>query len=82
VVETHRLSAKHQRGSFHETESSQTFLKHAVPDFAEKILFVSFQQNKPVGLFSNTAYEYALHSAFQLKTQKIGRPKLIKICKL
>jgi len=35
MVEAHRRSAKHQRGSFHETESSQTFVKHAVPDFAE-----------------------------------------------
>jgi len=26
MVEVHRRSAKHQRGSFHETESNQTFL--------------------------------------------------------
>ena len=51
VVEAHRRSAKHQLGSFHETESRQTFLKHAVPDFADKLLSVSFQQNKPIGLF-------------------------------
>jgi len=70
MVETHRCSAKHH---LHETESSQTFLKHAIPDFADKLLFVSFQQNKPIGLFSNTVYEYALYSAFQLKTQKIDR---------
>jgi len=30
LLETHRRSAKHQRGLFHETESSQTFLKHAI----------------------------------------------------
>jgi len=29
MVEAHRRSAKYQRGSFHETESSQTFLTHA-----------------------------------------------------
>jgi len=40
MVEANHRSAKHQRGSFHETESSQTFLKHAVPDFADKLLFV------------------------------------------
>jgi len=55
MVEAHCRNAKHQRGSFHETESSQTFLKHAILDFADKLLFVSFQSNKPVGLFSNTA---------------------------
>ena len=63
--------------SFHETESSQTFLKHAIPDFADKLFFVSFQQNKPTGLLSNTAYEYALYSAFQLKTQKIDKDKIL-----
>jgi len=35
MVEAHRCSAKHQGDSFHETESSQTFLKYAVPDFAD-----------------------------------------------
>jgi len=44
---------------------------HAIPDFADKLLFVSFQQNKPIGLFSTTVYEYALHSKFQVKTHKI-----------
>jgi len=48
IVEARRRSAKHQRGSFHETESSQTFLTHAIPDLADKLLFVSFQQNKPI----------------------------------
>jgi len=43
-------------------------LKHAIPDFADKLLLVSFQQNKHIGLFSNTVYEYALHSAFEVKT--------------
>jgi len=75
VVEAHRRSAKYQRGSFHETESSQTFLTHAIPDFADKLLFVSFQQSKPIDLFSNAVYEYALYSAFQLKTQEIDRSK-------
>jgi len=70
MVEAHRHSAKHQRGSFHETESSQTFLKYAVPDITYKLLFVSFPQNKPIGLFSNTVHEYILYSAFQLKTQE------------
>jgi len=56
-------------------ESSQTFLKHAIPDFADKLRFVSFQQNKLIGLFSNIVDEYALHYAFQLKTQKIDRSR-------
>jgi len=77
MVETHRHSAKHQRGSFHEIESSQTFLKHAtgIQDLADKLLFVSFQQKKPMGLFSNTVYEYASFCTFQLKKQKIDRSK-------
>jgi len=53
MVEAHRRSVKHQQGSFHETESSQTFVKHTTADFTDKQLFVSFQQNKPIGLFSN-----------------------------
>ena len=36
-----------------------------------------FQQNKPIGLFSDTVYEYALNSTFRLKTQKIGRLKFV-----
>jgi len=75
MVEAHYHSEKHQQGSFHETESSQTFLKHATPDFADKLLFVSFKQNKHTGLFSNTVYEYALYTAFQLKMQEIDRSK-------
>jgi len=57
MVEAHRRSAKHKQSSFHETESSQTFLKHAKPDFADELLFVSFQQNKLISLFSNTVYQ-------------------------
>ena len=75
-LEAHRCSAKHQRGSFHETESSHIFLKHAAPDLADKLFFVSFQQNNPIGLFSNTICEYTLYSAFQLKTQKLDRSKV------
>jgi len=30
MVEAHRRSTKHQRGTFHQTEGSQTFSKHAV----------------------------------------------------
>jgi len=36
MVEAHSRSAKHQRVSFHENESSQTFAKHATTDFAHK----------------------------------------------
>jgi len=43
---------------------ARKFLKHAIPDFANKLLFVSF-------LSTNTVYEYALYSTFQLKTQEI-----------
>jgi len=75
MVKAHCRSAKHQRSSFHETENSQTFLKHAIPDLADKLLFLLFQENIPIGLFSNTVHEYILHSAFQLQTQKIYRPK-------
>ena len=66
-MEAYRRTAKHQRGSFHETENSQTFLKDAIPHFADKRLFVSFQQNRLIGLFSNIVYEYDLRSAFQPK---------------
>jgi len=51
MVEAYWHSAKHQRDLFHENESSQAFLKHAIPDFADKLLFVSFQQNKPIAHF-------------------------------
>jgi len=80
MVEAHRCSAKHHRGLFHETESSKTFLKHAIPDFADKLLLVLFQQKWPIGFFPDTVYKYALYSAFQLKMQKIDveiLPKLV-----
>ena len=44
MVETNYRIAKHQRGSFHETESSQTFVKHAIPDFAATFCFISTEQ--------------------------------------
>ena len=45
MVEAHRRSAKHQRGSFHENESSQKIFKHAIPDFADKLLcYISTEQ--------------------------------------
>jgi len=78
IVRKYRRGAKHQRGSFHETESSQTSLKHAIPDFADSLFFVSFQQNKdfePIGLISKFVYEHVLYSALQLKTQEIDRSK-------
>jgi len=75
MVEAHCFSAKQQRGLFHGTESSQTFFKHGISDFPDKLLFVSFRQNKPISLFSNAVYEHALHSALQQKTQKIDRSK-------
>jgi len=42
IVEAHRHSAKHQQSSFHEIEN-RTLLKHAVLDFADKLLFVPLQ---------------------------------------
>jgi len=44
MVEAHHHSAEHQQGSFHKTENCQTVLKYAVPNFGDKLLFVSFQQ--------------------------------------
>jgi len=77
-VESHRRSAKHQRNSFREAESKQTFLKDLCTRFCRQAIFVSFQQNKdfyPIGLIFNTLYEYALYSAFQLQAQEIDRSK-------
>ena len=75
----HCNGARHQQGSFHETESSQTSLKHAIADMhiGYLLFHFKFQQNKPIGLFSDTVYEYALNSTFRLKTQKIGRLKFV-----
>ena len=49
MVDTHCRIAKHQRGSFHETESSQTFFKHAIPDFCSYFLF-HFNRTKILNL--------------------------------
>jgi len=52
MVEAHRRSAKHQRRSFRETESSQTVLKHAMPDFADTLLrFISTEQTDQIYQF-------------------------------
>ena len=37
MVDSHRGSAKHQRGFLHEKASTQAFLKTPIPDFAEKV---------------------------------------------
>ena len=37
MVDSHRGSAKHQRGFLNEKASTQTFLKTPIPDFAEKV---------------------------------------------
>jgi len=60
---------------FMKLKAARKFFEHAIPDFANRLLFVSFQQNKPIGLFSNAVYEYTLYSAFQFKTQEIDRSK-------
>ena len=72
MVEAHRRSSKHQRGLLHETESRQTF---------QNMLYQISQTNyflfhfKPIGLFSNTVYEYVLHCTCQQKTLKSDRSK-------
>jgi len=45
-VEPHRCSAKHQRNSFREAESNQTFLKDLCTRFCRQAIFVPVQQNK------------------------------------
>ena len=82
MVEAYCGSAKHQQGSFHETESSQPFLKHAIPDFADKLLFVAFQLNKYIGFFSNTVYEYAFIPHFSWKRKKLIGHNKVNIRKL
>jgi len=62
MVEAHRGKAKHQQGLFRETKNRKKFLKHAVPDFEDKLPLFHF---KSPGLFSNTVYEYALHILFE-----------------
>ena len=37
MVDSHRGSAKHQRGFLHEKASTEKFLKTPIPDFAEKV---------------------------------------------
>jgi len=62
VVEAHCRSAKHQRGSFHKIESSH-FQNMLYQNFHINYFF-SYQQNKLIGLCSNTVYEYTLHCVF------------------
>ena len=46
MVEAHRRSARHQRSSFHESGSSLTFLKDAIPDFADELQYFLFHFNR------------------------------------
>jgi len=69
-------------GSFHELKVSQTFSKHATPDFADKPLFVSFQQNKLVISFSNTVYEMLCIPHFNWKHRRLIGQNKVKVCKL
>jgi len=52
---------------FMKLKVARKFLKHAIPDFADKLLFVSFQQNKLIGLFSNTDMNRLCIPHFRLK---------------
>ena len=38
MVDSHRGSAKHQRGFLHEKAGTQTFLKTPIPDFTKKVI--------------------------------------------
>jgi len=75
-VEAHLRSAKHQRVSFIKLKVARHFQNMLYQNlYIWQLRFVSFQQNKLLCLFSNTVYEYALHSTFQLITQKIDMSK-------
>jgi len=54
-------------------------VRHFVTCYARfcRYLFHFNKTNRPFVFFSNTIYEYALHSRFQVKTQKIDRSKFV-----
>jgi len=74
VVEEHRRNAKHQLNAIR-------FMKLKVDRHFSNLLYQILQINyflfhfKHIGLFSDTVYEYALHSTFQLKTRKTEKSK-------
>ena len=54
MVDSHRGSAKHQRGFLHEKASTQTFLKTSIPDFAEKVTKAFLCADIPLHKFRNS----------------------------
>jgi len=48
MVDAHLRCAKHQQGSFHETKSSQTFLKHALQILQINYFLFHFNRKKTI----------------------------------
>ena len=66
MVDSHRGSAKHQRGFLHEKVSAQTFLKTPTPDFAEKVTNAFLCADIPLHKLRNS------HLSFLFK--ELGNP--------
>jgi len=70
MVEAHRHSAKHQWVSFHETESTQIFLKHAVYQILQ-INYLLFHFNRTYQFVFQYCIWICFAFWFQLKMKKI-----------
>ena len=96
MVEAHRRSAKHQRGSFHETESSQknvstcytAYLRYLIrPGMLYQILQISyflfnFNRTNLSACFLIVYINMLCISHFSWKRRKLIGQNKVKICKL
>ena len=88
MVDSHRGSAKHQRGFLHEKASTQTFLETAVPDFAEKVTKAFFCADIPLhtlrnshlsSLFKELSNPLPSEGKCRLKVEKLAKEEALRL---
>ena len=89
MVELHRQSVKHQNGlKLAETSTSQTFIKHPVPNFAEKVTKAFLSADIPLHKLRNThlqtlfremGHPLPSESSRRSKVQKLAEQELLRL---
>ena len=88
MVDSHRGSAKHQRGFLHEKASTQTFLKTPIPDFAEKVTKAFLCADIPLhqlrnshlsSLFEELGNPLPSEGKCRLKVEKLAKEEALRL---
>ena len=88
MVDSHRGSAKHQRGFLHEKASTQTFLETSILDFAEKITKAFLCADIPLHKLRNSHLSFLFkelnnplssEGKCRLKVEKLAEEKTLRL---